>query len=167
MNRQNLISLILLDAILLFIALGMFGYRYYSVTKASAPAAAVPQPSKTAAIPSPQARAQEADRIKPQTEKPAANGFKITRNIGFTYRSSKARKVEVIGDFNDWIPRKMTKGKDYKWAVTLALEPGEYAYNFVVDGRPIRDPNNSKVCDAGRGFPNSYLKVSPHEQRIP
>jgi hypothetical protein len=53
----------------------------------------------------------------------------------------------------------MQKINAKQWALTVPLEPGEYAYNFVVDGRPIRDPNNPKVCDIGRGFKNSLLKV--------
>ena len=72
------------------------------------------------------------------------------------------KKVEIIGDFTDWIPKKMLKKQTKQVVeVTLALAPGDYAYNFVINGKPKRDPNNAKICNAGRGFPNSFLKVKP------
>ena len=83
------------------------------------------------------------------------------RNIGFTFRHSKAKNVAIIGDFNDWTPEPMKKGGDFKWTFTQAIEPGEYSYNFVVDGRPVRDPNNQKISDTGRGFASSHLTVKP------
>lgn len=83
------------------------------------------------------------------------------RHIGFAYRNSKVKKVEIIGDFNDWNPASMKKGANHTWSVTVDIVPGEYAYNFVVDGKPVRDPNNPKICNVGRGFPNSFLKVKP------
>ena len=39
--------------------------------------------------------------------------------------------------------------------------PGEYAYNFIVDGKMIRDPSNRDSTDAGRKIPSSLLKVRP------
>jgi len=65
----------------------------------------------------------------------------------------------VIGDFTEWIPIKMARGASHTWKLNVTLAPGDYAYNFVIDGKPKRDPNNPKVCNAGRGFPNSFLKV--------
>jgi 1,4-alpha-glucan branching enzyme len=81
------------------------------------------------------------------------------RRIGFTYFNSKCKKVELIGDFNKWVPEPMEQINEKQWAIAVAIAPGDYGYNFIVDGRPIKDPNNPKVCDVGRGFPNSLLKV--------
>jgi hypothetical protein len=55
----------------------------------------------------------------------------------------------------------MNQAGNNTWKFSIALPPGDYAYNFVADGKPVRDPYNLKVCNAGRGFVNSYLKVKP------
>lgn len=104
----------------------------------------------------------EAD-AKPAAKKAAVKKTSSgsARHIGFAYRNSKVKKVEIIGDFNDWNPAPMKKGANHTWAISVDIVPGDYAYNFVVDGKPVRDPNNPKVCNVGRGFPNSYLKVKP------
>lgn len=83
------------------------------------------------------------------------------RNIAFNYRGSQAKKVEIIGDFNGWIPQPLIKNSEHKWTINLQIPPGDYAYNLVVDGKPVRDPNNARKCNVGRGFVNSYLRVRP------
>jgi len=160
-NKQNIFSFILLDVLVLALSAGLFVFRLSSIenTKhtAPSPAPAAPATAKPAAIKDNQEDAlnfdEELSQAKPAEEE--------QRNVAFTFRHSKVKKVEIIGDFNDWIPQSLVKGKDSKWAISLKLRPGEYAYNYVVDGKPIKDPNNQKVCDAGRGFVNSYLKVKP------
>ena len=96
--------------------------------------------------------------IKKDTPTASASG---SRNIRFTYRNSKVKKVQIIGDFNEWIPQELERGENFTWKIDLSLEPGDYAYNYMVDGRPVRDPNNQKVTDAGRGFPNSFITIKP------
>lgn len=161
MNQKNLLSIIILDIIVMALALGLIIFRYSSLTETSplplrpvpagVPAASVPPVTAPANTVPSSLEADVTENLEPANELP--------RNIGFQFRHSKARKVEVVGDFNGWVPKPMVKGKDYRWTVTLAIPAGEYAYNFVVDGKPIRDPNNPKICDVGRGFPNSLLKV--------
>ncbi|MBN1622140.1 MAG: hypothetical protein JW871_06075 [Endomicrobiales bacterium] len=149
MDRKNIISLIILDIFVMILALGLIIFRYYSLTK-----------MVSAEIESPSYHTSAAEEITPDTK---INQNKKTqaekRNLRFTFRHSQAKKVEIIGDFNDWIPQSMEKGKNHLWKIDLSISPGEYAYNFVIDGRPIRDPNNPKVCNVGRGFPNSFLQV--------
>jgi hypothetical protein len=163
MNRKTLLSLLIIDLIVIVLAAGLIYYRYTlmalapipSIPEKLAPAPVVKQekPALPPVVVSSPSLSADEPSVKPAPAK--------TRKIVFVYRNSKVKKVHIIGDFNDWIPRSLKKGKDHKWTVTLAIAPGDYAYNFVVDGRPIRDPNNAKICDAGRGFPNSYLKVKP------
>lgn len=186
MTRKNLTSLIILDIIVMALAIGLMAYRYQALS--SVPLSAMTQNVKPAVQaealkPLPEepsiaedemtgeeeARAVIAEVTKPvirtKASKAAAAKAKAAaknaRNICFTYKNSTAKKVEIIGDFTDWIPKKMTKGAASTWKITLALAPGDYSYNFVVNGRPKRDPNNPKVSNAGRGFANSFLKVSP------
>jgi len=87
---------------------------------------------------------------------------KQTRNILFQYRSSKAQDVSIIGDFNDWTPQPLTKDQKNLWKIVLSLEPGEYQYNFLVNGKVITDPNNrKKTVNNLRGFKSSVLSVKP------
>ncbi|MCS7227676.1 MAG: glycogen-binding domain-containing protein [Endomicrobia bacterium] len=66
------------------------------------------------------------------------------RKPKFTYFSSKAKKVELIGDFNEWIPQPMKKVAPNRWELAIEIPEGRYLYNFLVDDKPILDPNNKK-----------------------
>jgi cyclomaltodextrinase len=74
------------------------------------------------------------------------------------------RSVHVAGTFNGWssTANALTRQTDgVTWSVTLTLEPGIYAYKFVVDGsRWTLDPDAPHVDD-GNGNLNSTLIVSP------
>jgi hypothetical protein len=78
------------------------------------------------------------------------------RRILFSFRSSTARKVYVVGDFNKWFRQPMVK-KDKVWSATLEIKPGTYEYKFVVDNKRIKDPNNKNASPAG----NSLIVVKP------
>jgi 1,4-alpha-glucan branching enzyme len=68
-----------------------------------------------------------------------------------------------VGDFNDWIPQIMAKDASGMWTIALKIVPGGYAYNFIIDGRPVRDFNNPRTKDTGRGFVSSFLEVKPFD----
>lgn len=165
MNQKNLISLIILDIIVIFFALGLIFLRYRSLTAYTDYSLAdlsrsiqQKQTAKTQEKKSPDAAAVPELQKKPADSQ--GESMK-TRNIGFSFRNSKAKKVAIIGSFNNWVPQPLIKGENHTWKISLALTPGEYTYNFVVDGRPLRDPFNAKISNAGRGFASSYLKVNP------
>jgi hypothetical protein len=155
MNQKNLVSLIVLDVIVLFFAVGLFLVRYRWLNSG-----ALQSLSELSRAAAPRANNQAAPAQKPEAA-PARTAQPGMRNIGFSYKNSKVKKVELIGSFNNWIPQPLTKAENNTWKISVSLPPGDYAYNFVADGRPVRDPYNQKVCNAGRGFVNSYLKVKP------
>lgn len=53
-----------------------------------------------------------------------------------------ARRVALIGDFNDWNPNAhpMQRTPDGRWTIRLDLRHGHYRYLFLVDGQPRLDP---------------------------
>jgi len=160
MTRKNLISLIALDIFVMLLAVSLMIYRYRVLTVLPVSAAkGVVEHTESVPVTVPVEAPKLAAAAPQATAAPNVNTG--PRNVFFTYRNSKAKNVAVIGDFTDWVPRKLDKGPNYTWKITFPLAPGDYAYNFVVDGKPRRDPNNPKVCDKGRGFPNSFLKVKP------
>lgn len=50
--------------------------------------------------------------------------------------TEKGKKVFLAGEFNDWDCHvtELKKQKNGDYATTMDLQPGEYAYRFVVDG---------------------------------
>ena len=60
----------------------------------------------------------------------------------FKLHAPEAAQVFVAGCFNGWNPNAdlLTMGSDGTWTCTLALDPGEHEYRFVVDGVWCDDP---------------------------
>jgi len=81
----------------------------------------------------------------------------------FRYRNSDAKRVYLVGDFNDWSPTTdpMTDdNSDGEWTLFYPLAPGSYAYKFVVDGKNwVPDPSNPLSEPDGFNGRNSILKI--------
>ena len=81
--------------------------------------------------------------------------------IEFRLKEPKAKKVELIGDFNGWNETGLPLSRQAAgvWELLLPLPRGRHHYLFVVDGRPILDPSNAQAADiAGR---RASVKVIP------
>jgi 1,4-alpha-glucan branching enzyme len=80
----------------------------------------------------------------------------------FRYYDSDAKKVFLVGDFNNWSPNsdpmKDLNG-DGHWSLFYPLRPGMYQYKFVVDSQWIPDPLNSLSEPDGFDGINSVVKV--------
>ncbi|MBU0952454.1 MAG: glycogen-binding domain-containing protein [Elusimicrobia bacterium] len=84
------------------------------------------------------------------------------RHILFQYKSSKAKSVQIIGDFNNWAPERLSKTKKNTYELSKKLRQGSYAYNYLIDGKVILDPNNRKPpIQNDRGYKSSYLELKP------
>ena len=68
------------------------------------------------------------------------------RRIQFALPGLKAKKVCLVGEFNQWDEKKhpMKKDPDGTWKKTILLAPGRYEYKFLVDGEWKEDPLNSE-----------------------
>jgi hypothetical protein len=96
------------------------------------------------------------DHVAPPTPSEATVSAAESRRT-FLFQSGTAKSVQLVGDFNEWTPQPFQKGKAGQWSVTIALAPGDYSYNFIVDGKAIRDPNQRRTDLKER----SLLTVSP------
>lgn len=76
----------------------------------------------------------------------------------------EAKKVAVVGDFNDWKEKKalvMKKLKDgsFKGAVDLPVN-GEYQFRYLVDGaRWVNDPEADKYVNSGVSFEDNSVVI--------
>ncbi len=72
----------------------------------------------------------------------------------------EAREVFLAGTFNEWHPSMFPMIEaPGGWMKDLVLTPGTYEYLFVVDGRWIADPNNSRAVSNPFGGVNSVIEV--------
>jgi hypothetical protein len=87
-----------------------------------------------------------------------------TQPVRFALVAHGARRVSLVGDFNDWNPHATplrTTGPGGGWTVTVPLPPGRYTYAFVVDGVTwTPDPAAPPAPGEDFGQPNSLLLVA-------
>lgn len=82
--------------------------------------------------------------------------------VVFSTLYPRARKVEIAGDFNDWMPEQtpmQMSAENGKWVTKLPLHKGTYRYRLVVDGQWQQDPYNENVELNPFGELNSVLHV--------
>jgi hypothetical protein len=84
------------------------------------------------------------------------------RRVRFTLVAPSATRVSIVGDFNAWNPagsplHRLADGRT--WEVEVPLDPGRYAYSFVVDGLLARDPSAPQAKDDDFGSANSVVMV--------
>ena len=86
-----------------------------------------------------------------------------TRDVEVVFVAPTAASVAVVGDFNNWDPRRnqMARGASRDtWRTRLALPPGVYQYSFMVDGMVWeRDPQAKNFLADGFGGQNSVFIV--------
>ena len=81
----------------------------------------------------------------------------------FVFMAPDARSVHLVGEFNDWDPRRLplTRREDGLWEVTVPLSAGRHEYQFVVDGKAWRqDPLAPLAPEGDFGQRNSVATVS-------
>ena len=89
---------------------------------------------------------------------------KIKRQkVTFSLEAVDAEAVVLMGDFNDWNPKKhpMQRDENGVWLKNLLLLPGKYEYKFMVDGRWQGDPQNEQICANRYGTYNNVVNLIP------
>lgn len=92
--------------------------------------------------------------------------------VVFRYYDPDAQTVNLAGDFNEWCDTgaageidaridPMQQDDNWVWSVEIDLEPGDYNYRFVVDGKTwVQDPENQATATAPNGAANSSVTVT-------
>ena len=83
------------------------------------------------------------------------------RKVSFMAKFPNANRVVLMGEFNDWNPKKhpMNLTNEGVWQKSLFLYPGTYEYKFMVDGEWENDPENPLVCPNSFGTRNNFILV--------
>lgn len=100
----------------------------------------------------------------------AAHQSSGRRDVQFVLVAPTARKVQVVGDFNDWDASHEEYRAQHRgggvWSVTAKVPVGHHRYSFVVDDSVwMADPTAPRVLDDDYGMPNSALVVGADAAR--
>ncbi|MFO7977619.1 MAG: alpha-amylase family glycosyl hydrolase [Bacteroidales bacterium] len=68
------------------------------------------------------------------------------------------RSVSIRGEMTEWAPRPL-RLMDGVWQTSIELNPGQYQYLLVANGRDMLDPTNPNTVDNNIGGTNSLLEV--------
>jgi Glycogen recognition site of AMP-activated protein kinase len=79
----------------------------------------------------------------------------------FQLQAPKAGSVKLAADFTEWekSPLQMNKDDEGIWVASVSLDPGEYAYRFIVDGEWFDDPAPFQILPNPFGTVNSVIQV--------
>ena len=84
------------------------------------------------------------------------------QRIELIYPDYSGRNLKIAGEFNDWVPEQGVETILEESAIRkiFFVEPGEYQYRLVIDGKWRNDPTNPEQILNSMGVHNSMLKVS-------
>lgn len=83
------------------------------------------------------------------------------REVVLSFETSPGAKIQVAGDFNNWVPDEGVETRDEEGQLQkiLHLKPGQYEYRLVIDGKWQEDPENPQHVPNEFGGHNSLLRV--------
>ena len=84
------------------------------------------------------------------------------QKVTFVYHSGLAAEIALVGDFNNWNPKKHAMKRDGSgnWTKSVMLMPGTYEYKFWVDGEWREDPHNTRVSINSYGTCNNIVTIN-------
>jgi hypothetical protein len=90
--------------------------------------------------------------------------------VAFNLSNVKAKKVSVIGAFNNWRPEqhdmKFDSAKN-SWIIEIAIPPGEYEYAYLIDNQQaVVDPKADFYKKDGFGSRNSIVFVPSNDENF-
>lgn len=79
----------------------------------------------------------------------------------FAYSAPEANNVFLVGDFNNWDigSSPLKRSNSGEWKTSIKLEPGVYAYKFIVDGHWHNDPKALEKIPNEFGTQNDKILV--------
>lgn len=151
--------LIILNVLIIIISLSVIYFRYSDLKKEKQIISNVKIEETNLLQKENQVEEEISTQIQPTEDISPSVTTKRMRRPKFVYFSSKAKKVALIGDFNNWTPISMKKVSSSKWELVIEIPEGRYLYNFLVDGKIVLDPNNKLSEMSKEGFKSSVLDL--------
>ncbi|MCX8107892.1 MAG: isoamylase early set domain-containing protein [Verrucomicrobiae bacterium] len=86
----------------------------------------------------------------------------MLKPVNFFFVAPHAKKVTLVGEFNDWDPEShpMQRRPDGSWSIQVQLHHGHHLYKFMVDGQPALDPRAAGVVRTEQHGRVSVIAVS-------
>ena len=84
------------------------------------------------------------------------------RPVVFRMLAPSAKRVYVLGEFNDWkadAEASLHKDDSGVWSGRVCLSPGNYQYRYFIDGQWVVDPDNPLRIVNANGTVNSLIRV--------
>jgi 1,4-alpha-glucan branching enzyme len=87
---------------------------------------------------------------------------KTIKPINFICNAPDAKRVTVVGDFNDWDPNAhpLRRQVDGTWSAQVTIGHGHHHYLFLVDDKPTLDPRAQGIARHEQNEKVSLLAVS-------
>lgn len=91
----------------------------------------------------------------------SARAAAAAREIVLNFQDLECRRLQIAGDFNDWVPDGgvETRRLDGIWQKVLRVPEGAYEYRVIIDGIWQPDPTNPFEVPNHLGGNNSLLRV--------
>ena len=86
---------------------------------------------------------------------------KKAKSITFSYSAPDANDILLVGDFNNWdmSSNPLNKNDSGEWETSIKLNPGTYAYRFIVDGEWHNDPKALEKIPNEFGTQNDKIVI--------
>lgn len=85
---------------------------------------------------------------------------RVMGGVLFQAAAENAQTVEIVGDFNQWIPEPMIRRDGKLWQLVVPITRGQYRYKFIVDGEWQLDAGHDKQKANDFGRYDSFLELS-------
>ena len=91
---------------------------------------------------------------------PVFKSTKIKYSFKFKQPGKRYKSVQIRGEMTNWQAKNLAYfAADSSWNAGFTLEPGQYQYLLIIDGKEQLDPTNPNKVPNGFGGYNSVLKV--------
>ena len=151
MERRRVRSMRIWSAVGLAAAAAVAGFVAGDLRPSRAPA--------TSQAPVALTSGESAMKLRPVANDPSAI-VAIPQQFVFEHKS--ARRVAIVGDFNNWDPKANVMVRDASglWSTILPIMPGRHLFGFMVDDSVFTlDPQKPKARDPDLGSEGSVLMV--------
>jgi 1,4-alpha-glucan branching enzyme len=122
---------------------------------------AVLKPAPGSTVPSTHKRKNAAKAAGKSSSHPAPPPRSSLKKAKFSLKVAGAGSVKLAGDFTNWeqSPIEMTSSENGDWSAVISLEPGHYAYRFIVDGKWQDDPRCAWRVTNPFGTENAVIEI--------